>query len=65
MESFIVITKKKMKSNPIKIGLILFIIYLAAQGIYRCNKYDCLNLKKDENKSLKFKKLFKKHVETK
>ena len=54
-----------MKNNPIKIGLILFIIYLAAQGIYRCNKYDCLNLKKDEDKSLKFKKLFKKHVETK
>ena len=36
-----------MKSSPIKIGLILFIIYLVAQGIYRCNMYDCLNLKKE------------------
>lgn len=42
-----------MKNSPVRIGLIFVIIYLVAQGIYRCNKYDCLNLKKDEDKILK------------
>ena len=29
-------------------------IFLAAQGIYRCNLHDCLNLKKQEYKNLKY-----------
>ena len=42
-----------MKNSPVRIGLIFVLIYLVAHGIYRCNKYDCLNLKKDEDKILK------------
>ena len=42
-----------MKNSPVRIGLIFVIIYLVAQGIYRCNKYDCLNLRKDKDKVLK------------
>ena len=40
---------------------VFIIIFFAAQGIYRCNIHDCLNLKKQEykipkNKILSFKK---------
>ena len=42
-----------MKNSPMRIGLIFALIYLISVGIYKCNKIDCLNLRKDEDKVLK------------
>ena len=42
-----------MKAKSISIGLIFAVIYLISVGIYKCNKTDCLNLRKDKDKVLK------------
>jgi len=40
--------EESKKTNTVSLGLILFIIYLIAQGIYRCNINDCFNLRQDK-----------------
>ena len=45
--------EESKKTNTTSLALILFIIFLVAQGIYRCNINDCFNLKKNKDKGLK------------
>ena len=42
--------KESEKTNTSNLWWIFIIIFFAAQGIYRCNIHDCLNLKKQEYK---------------
>ena len=47
--------KKESETTPSSnLWWILLIIFFVAQGIYRCNVHDCLNLKNQEYKNLKY-----------